>query len=37
VLPDCRFALMSSSSYKDLRDAGWKVALAQMHDDYFFK
>jgi hypothetical protein len=37
VLPDCRFALMSSSSYKELPDAGWKVALAQLHDDYFYK
>jgi hypothetical protein len=32
-----RFALTSSSSYKDLPDAGWKAALAQLHDDYFYK
>jgi len=35
--PPPRFALMSSSSYKELPDAGWKAALAQLHDDYFYK
>lgn len=37
ALRAARFALTSSSSYKDLPDAGWKAALAQLHDDYFYK
>lgn len=36
-LRPARFALMSTNSYKDLPDAGWKAALAQLHDDYFYK
>jgi hypothetical protein len=32
-----RFGLMGSSSYKELPDAGWRSALAQLHDDYFYK
>lgn len=32
-----RFGLMGTSSYKELADAGWKSALSQLHDDYFYK
>lgn len=32
-----RFGLVGTSSYKELPDAGWKVALSQLHDDYFYK
>eukprot|EP00879_Flechtneria_rotunda_P016824 GHRR01017609.1.p1 GENE.GHRR01017609.1~~GHRR01017609.1.p1 ORF type:complete len:841 (+),score=284.87 GHRR01017609.1:629-3151(+) len=32
-----RFALTSSTSYKELPDAGWKAALSQLHDDYFYR
>lgn len=32
-----RFGLMGSASYKELSDAGWRSALAQLHDDYFYK
>jgi hypothetical protein len=32
-----RFALSSCSSFKQLPDAGWRSALAQLHDDYFYK
>eukprot|EP00878_Enallax_costatus_P005731 GHUV01006009.1.p1 GENE.GHUV01006009.1~~GHUV01006009.1.p1 ORF type:complete len:779 (+),score=167.27 GHUV01006009.1:209-2338(+) len=32
-----RFGLMGTSSYKELPDAGWRSALSQLHDDYFYK
>lgn len=31
-----RFNLMATSSFATL-DAGWKTALASLHDDYFFR
>ena len=31
-----RFNLMTTSSFAAL-DAGWKIALASLHDDYFFR
>ena len=32
-----RFALTGTTSFKELPEPGWRAALAEMHDDYFYR